>query len=84
MAGEVVRGIFVVLLWVGMWGVLEMIIDKIAKGDLTVRFITYILVRAQRAPTGRSCASFGHYNFDFLSLDLLRSGLNQQHYRSSL
>lgn len=43
MQNEILRGIVVVLLWVGMWGIIEMIIDNIAQEDNRIRLVTYIL-----------------------------------------
>jgi hypothetical protein len=40
---EIVRGIAVVLLWVAMWGIIEMIIDAIVKDNKLYRFIAYIV-----------------------------------------
>lgn len=44
MPGELIRGILTVVLWVGLWGITEMIIDKFAKDDTQMRFIIYILI----------------------------------------
>lgn len=43
MQNEILRGIVVVLLWVGMWGIIEMMIDNIAQDDNRIRLVTYIL-----------------------------------------
>jgi hypothetical protein len=43
MAGAIIEGLLVVLLWVGLWGIIEMIIDKLAKDDKVLRFTIYII-----------------------------------------
>lgn len=44
MAGLVLYDIFIIVAWVGLWGVTEGIIDKFAKDDPNVRFIIYVLI----------------------------------------
>ena len=44
MPGALLEGLFVVLLWVGLWNVIETIIGKIAKNDENVRFVIYVLI----------------------------------------
>lgn len=43
---EVLRGLCVVLLWVGLWGIMEMAIDKISGNSLTKRLVVYIIAVA--------------------------------------
>jgi len=44
MAGQLLYDLFIVVAWVGVWGICELIIDKIAKDDPNVRFIIYVLI----------------------------------------
>jgi len=43
MVSEVVRGIIIVLTWVGLWGMIDMLIDSISDGNRRVRFVSYFL-----------------------------------------
>jgi hypothetical protein len=44
MVGQVLYDIFVVVVWVGLWGLAEGIIDRIAKDNANMRFMIYILI----------------------------------------
>ena len=44
MVGEFIRSVLVVLLWVGLWGITEMVIDKIARDNIRIRFVVYVLI----------------------------------------
>ena len=37
----VLQGIITVILWVGLWGIIEMLIDGIAGDNRRVRFVSY-------------------------------------------
>lgn len=40
----IIQGIIVILLWVGVWGILEMFVDNIAGDNRSVRFATYVVM----------------------------------------
>lgn len=44
MSTQLLYDLLIVVAWVGLWGITESIIDKIAKNDNNVRFVVYILV----------------------------------------
>ena len=44
MISQLLYDLLIVVAWVGLWGITESIIDKIAKDDNNVRFVVYILV----------------------------------------
>lgn len=44
MAGVLLQGLFIVLLWVGLWGITEMAIDKIAQDNKLTRLIIYFIL----------------------------------------
>ncbi len=39
---ELIRGIAVVLLWVGLWGIIEMIVDAFTKDDKIKKAFAYV------------------------------------------
>lgn len=44
MNGELLYDILIVVAWVGLWGMTEIIIDKIAKDNANLRFCVYVLI----------------------------------------
>lgn len=42
MAGNLLIAVLTVVLWVGLWGLTEMVIDKIVKENNRLRFIIYL------------------------------------------
>jgi hypothetical protein len=44
MRGLLLYDLFIVVAWVGLWGGIESLIDKIAKDDANIRFIVYVLI----------------------------------------
>lgn len=41
---SIVKGIFVILIWVGIWGIIELIIDAIADENRMLRVISHFVV----------------------------------------
>ena len=44
MAGKILQGICVVLLWVGMWGLAEIGVDKVAQNSIKLRILIYVIL----------------------------------------
>jgi ABC-type nickel/cobalt efflux system permease component RcnA len=40
----ILQGIIVIILWVGMWGIIEMMIDTVAGSDRRMRFTSYFVL----------------------------------------
>lgn len=46
MASLLLQGIFTVIVWVGAWGMIEMIIDDYVQDNKRARFVTYFVLSA--------------------------------------
>jgi hypothetical protein len=44
--GVLIQGLLVVILWVGAWGMIEMIIDDYVQENKRARFVTYFVLAA--------------------------------------
>lgn len=44
MITDLINGLFVILLWIGLWGLTEMIIDRFVGNNKQLRFIVYVLM----------------------------------------
>ena len=46
MPGILLQGLLIVILWVGAWGMIEMIIDGYVQENKRARFVTYFVLAA--------------------------------------
>ena len=44
MFGSLLESLLVILLWVGVWGIMEMLIDLVSMNDKWLRLISYIIL----------------------------------------